>query len=163
MVIILLCSHMTEGVRESSEASFCACCKLSHFSRVQLFATFWTIAHRAPLSMGFSRQEYWCGLPSLPLGDLPNPGTETASHTSPELTGRVFTTSTNPITKNSVTMRTPWPNHLVTELGSAPQSHSKAYLWFQVVVKERITFTPGYQAKRTGISSSKDPKHPDGF
>ena len=45
-------------------------------SRVQLFATPWSIAHQAPLSMGFSRQEYWSGLPFPSPGDLPNPGIE---------------------------------------------------------------------------------------
>ena len=49
-------------------------CGLSHFSHVQLFATPWTIACQAPLSMGFSRQEYWSGLPFPSPGDLPNPG-----------------------------------------------------------------------------------------
>jgi len=39
----------------------------------------WTVAHQAPLSMGFSRQEYWSGLPFLSLGDLPNPGIEPGS------------------------------------------------------------------------------------
>ena len=43
------------------------------FSRVPLFVTPWTIACQAPLSMGFSRQEFWSGLPCLSLGDLPNP------------------------------------------------------------------------------------------
>ena len=47
---------------------------LSHFSHVQLFATPWTVAHQAPLSMGFSRQEYWSESPCPPPGDLPNPG-----------------------------------------------------------------------------------------
>ena len=47
---------------------------LCHFSRVQLFATPWTVAHQGPLSMGFSRQEYWSGLPFPPPGDLPDPG-----------------------------------------------------------------------------------------
>ena len=47
---------------------------VSHFSRVRLFATPWTVAHQAPLSMGFSRQEYWSGLPFPSLGDRPNPG-----------------------------------------------------------------------------------------
>ena len=48
----------------------CLCvCLLSHFSRVWLFATLWTIAHKALLSMGFSRQEYWSGLPCPPPGD----------------------------------------------------------------------------------------------
>ena len=49
-------------------------CKLSDFSRVWLFATPGTIAHQALLSMGFSWQGYWCGLPCPPPGDLPDPG-----------------------------------------------------------------------------------------
>ena len=48
-------------------------------SHVQLFVTLWTIGHQAPLSMGFSRQEYWSGLPFPPPGDLPNPGIEPGS------------------------------------------------------------------------------------
>ena len=51
----------------------CACV-LSHFSCVPLFATLRTVAHQAPLSMGFSRQESWSALPCPPPGDLPNPG-----------------------------------------------------------------------------------------
>ena len=43
-------------------------------SRVQLFATPWTVARQAPLSMGFSKQEYWSGLPFPSPGDLPDPG-----------------------------------------------------------------------------------------
>ena len=46
-------------------------CMLSH---VQFFVTSWTVASQSPLSMGFSRQEYWNGLPFLPPGDLPDPG-----------------------------------------------------------------------------------------
>ena len=45
----------------------------------QLFATPWTVAHQAPLSMGFSRQEYWSGLPFPSPGDLPDPGIEPRS------------------------------------------------------------------------------------
>ena len=48
-------------------------------SHVQLFATPWTIAHQAPLSMEFSRQEYWSGLPFPSPGDLPDPGIKPAS------------------------------------------------------------------------------------
>ena len=44
------------------------------FSRVCLFVTLWTVVHQAPLSMGFSRQEYWSRLPCPPPGDLPNLG-----------------------------------------------------------------------------------------
>ena len=54
----------------------------------------WTVAHQAPLTMGFSRQEYWNGLLLPPPGDLPDPGIEPASLTSPALAGRFFTTST---------------------------------------------------------------------
>ena len=43
-------------------------------SHLQLFVAPWTVAHQAPLSMGFPRQEYWSGLPCLPPGDLPDPG-----------------------------------------------------------------------------------------
>ena len=49
-------------------------CALSHFSCDQLSVTLWTVAHQGPLSMGFSRQEYWSGLPCPPPGDFPNPG-----------------------------------------------------------------------------------------
>ena len=52
---------------------------MKSLSRVQLFATPWTVAYQAPLSMGFSRQEYWNGLPFPSPGDLPNPGIEPRS------------------------------------------------------------------------------------
>ena len=52
---------------------------LNQFSHVQFFATLWTVTHQAPLSMRFSRQECWSGLPSPPPGDLPDPGIEPAS------------------------------------------------------------------------------------
>ena len=49
-------------------------CMLSRFSRVRLFVILWTVIHQGPLSMGFSRQEYWNGLPCPSPGALPNPG-----------------------------------------------------------------------------------------
>ena len=55
------------------------CAVLSSFICVGLLATPWTVAHQAPLSMEFSRQEYWSGLPFLPPGDLPNPGIKPGS------------------------------------------------------------------------------------
>ena len=66
---------------------------LSRFSRVQLFATPWTVAQQAPLSMVFSRQEYWSGSLCPPPGNLPNPRTETVSLKSPALAGGFFITS----------------------------------------------------------------------
>ena len=60
-------------------------CLLSCFSHVQLFATLWTVAHQAPLSMGFFRQEYWSGLPCPPPGDLLHPRIEPESPVAPAL------------------------------------------------------------------------------
>ena len=58
-------------------------------SCVGLFATPWTVACQAPLSKGFSRQEYWSGLPFPTLGDLPDSGIEPESPVSPELESRL--------------------------------------------------------------------------
>ena len=60
-------------------------CVPNHFSHVGLFATLWTVAHQAPQSMGFSRQEFWRGLPSPSPGDLPIPWFKPVSPTSPAL------------------------------------------------------------------------------
>ena len=65
-------------------------CMLSWFSRIRLFVTLRTVVHLAPLSMGFSRQEYWSGLPCSPPGDLPIPGIEPVSLRSPILAGGFF-------------------------------------------------------------------------
>ena len=67
---------------------------VSSLSHVWLFATSWTVACQAPLSMGLSRQEYWSELPFPPPWDLPNPGIEPMSLASPALAGGFFTTST---------------------------------------------------------------------
>ena len=76
-------------------AEMCYACKVqSRFQRVlslsvvQLFVTPWTVAHQAPLSMGFFRQEYWSGLLFPSSGDLSNPGIKSVS---PELAGGFFT------------------------------------------------------------------------
>ena len=63
------------------------------FSRVQLFAAPSTVAHQAPLSMEFSRQDYWSGLPFATPWDLPNPGVKPMSLASPALAGRLFSTA----------------------------------------------------------------------
>ena len=69
---------------------------LSHFSCVQPFAAPWAVAYQAPLSMEFSGQEYWSGLPCPHPGDFPNPGIKPASFMSPALAGGYFTTSLYP-------------------------------------------------------------------
>ena len=68
-------------------------CVLSCFSRVWLFATLWAAALQAHLSLGFSRQEYWSGVPFPPPGDPPDPGIEPPSLASPALAEGLFTTS----------------------------------------------------------------------
>ena len=65
-------------------------CILSHFSCVQLFVTPWTVAHQTSLSMGFSRHEYWSGLPWPPPEDLPNPVIKPVSLMSPALADEFF-------------------------------------------------------------------------
>ena len=83
-----ICSSVVQD--EFREYVFCV---LSHFSCIQRFATLWTVARQAPLSMGLSRQEYWSRLPFPSPGDLPNPGIKPTSLTSPALAGRFFTIS----------------------------------------------------------------------
>ena len=66
-------------------SSWIVCICISHFSCVQFFLTLWTVVHQAPLSMGFSRQEHWSGLPSPPPGALPDPEIEPTSPVLPAL------------------------------------------------------------------------------
>ena len=77
-----------EGFPGGSESKESACnagstlkMKVKSFSRIWLSATQWTVAHQAPMSMGFSRQEYWTGLPFPSSGGLPNPGIQVGSPT----------------------------------------------------------------------------------
>ena len=67
---------------------------LGRFSHVRLFVTLWNIVLQAPLSIGFSRQEYWRGFPCPSRGNLPNPGIKPTSLTSPALADMFLTTST---------------------------------------------------------------------
>ena len=75
-------------------------CILNHFSHVQPCHPMDHIACQAFLSMGFSRQEYWSGLPCPPPGDIPDPGIKPKSLMSPALAGRFFTTSMALLVKN---------------------------------------------------------------
>ena len=86
----------SSSVQSLSHVGLCKMqvCMLSHFSLVLLFATPWTIVCQAPLSMGFSRQEYWCGVPCPLEGDLPDPGIKPEYPASLALAGGFFTSST---------------------------------------------------------------------
>ena len=72
---------MRTGVFREVPPVPCAVCVCQSLSHVCLFATPSTVAHQAPLSMEFSKQEYWSGLPFLTPGDLPDPGIEPRSPT----------------------------------------------------------------------------------
>ena len=87
-------SGQRRGRWKQVECGWAHACMLSCFSHVQLFATPWTVARQAPLSRGFSRQEYGSRLPLPSPGNLPNSGTEPASLMSPAMAGGFFTTST---------------------------------------------------------------------
>ena len=95
IVVMIMVSYSTECFLRSRLCS-------SHFACVQCsvtsnsFLTPWTVAHQAPLSMGFPRKEYWSGLPFPSPGDIPDPEIEP---TSTALVGRFFTTE--PIGKSS--------------------------------------------------------------
>ena len=80
------------ATREALMCNFYRAWVLSHFACVWLFATPWTFACQAPLSMGFSRQEYWSGLPCPPPGDLSDSEIKPTSLMSHALAGRFFTT-----------------------------------------------------------------------
>ena len=84
-LLFLITIHNWKLLQLKEEAVFAPWCCASCFSRVQLFATLWAVAFQASGSMGFSRQEYWSGLPFSPPGDLPNLGIEPLSLTSPAL------------------------------------------------------------------------------
>ena len=101
----------------SSCHSACGTSVLCCFSRVQFFVTPWTVAHQAPLSMGFSRQGYWSGLPCPPPGDLPEPGIE------PALAGRFFTI--------------PWP-------GIKPESTALEAWSFNHRTTRKVPYSPLY-------------------
>ena len=94
-VLLQLFFHITKIIFSFCLSLYhCVCvCMLICFSCVRLFVILWTVAHQAPLSMGFSRQEYWSGLPLPPPGDLPDSVIEQISPVSPALAGRFFTTA----------------------------------------------------------------------
>ena len=105
-----------------------------NFSRVQICVTLRTVACQAPLSMGFSRQEYWSAVPYLPPGDLPEPGIKPKSLASPALAGRFFTLSTTWEAPFSM-LYFPFPSAesllketLVPQVGDLLQEHTLPYI-----------------------------------
>ena len=89
----LAAAAAADWIKQIAAFPIWCCAMLSHFSCVQLFAPLWTIACEAPLSMRFSRQEYWTGLPCPSPEDLPDLEVAPLSLTSPALAGGFFVTS----------------------------------------------------------------------
>ena len=121
---------IVSALRHSDHTCRCIC-MLSLFTRVLLFAILWTGACQGPLSIGFSRQEYWSGLPHTPSEDLPDPGTEPESLMSPELAGRFFTTSTTYVLSLSPKPDQLMPDHidvLISRLAAFRNVREK-FLW----------------------------------
>ena len=77
--------HHLQSWLPDKKFNYLKCVKAGSLSHVRLFPTPWTVAHQDPLSMGFSRQEYWSGLPCPPPGHLPDPGIERTSPVPPAL------------------------------------------------------------------------------
>ena len=112
---------------------------MKSLSRVRLFVTPWTVAHQAPLSMGFSRQEHWSGLPFPSPGGLPSPGIEPAS---PALAGGFFTSEPpgKPLEAVLVVPR-PVPRHCIN-VKSGFSRRSDLLKDTQVAVDRTVAETP---------------------
>ena len=94
-------------------------CGLNCFSGVWPSATLWTVAHQSSLSVGFSRWEYWSGLPYPPPGDLPDPEIEPESLPSPALAGRFFT------------IRATWEAPLRSTVHPKPSASDTGTVWLR--------------------------------
>ena len=138
-----------------SRVYVCACV-LSCFSCVQLFVTLWTVAHQAPLPMGFSRQEYWRGLTCFLPGGLLHPGIQPASLSSLVLAGGFFTTST--------TWEALQGLHVDSTLSQAHESFHKAFpFWISEKLRNShvIFHTVNFRLKWPGRFCSWCPGNPE--
>ena len=90
--LVFLEGHQSYWIRAHLRGLTCVC-MLSRFSHVWVFTTLWTVSLQAPLSMEFSKEDYWSGLPCPTPGDLPNPGIKPTSLMSLALASGFFTTS----------------------------------------------------------------------
>ena len=157
----LFADDMTLYVEDSAMLPENYSCVLSHFSHVQLSANLWTAACQAPLSVGFSRQEYWRGLPFPSPRDLPNPGIEPESLMSPALSG-VFLSLVSHLAKRKLL-------ELTTEFGKTANDKtntqkSVAFLYTnnkrsEREIQEAVPFTiASERIKCLGINLPKETK-----
>ena len=127
----------------------CVCVHAQSLRHVQLSAVLQTVAHQAPLSMEFYRQESWSGFPSPPLGDLPDPGVKPVSLPSPALGGRFFTPSTS------------WEVHSLSMcIPERPtlKSSNPGHWWILLTQKARIPSTDLAETKKKKNRQSESEK-----
>ena len=117
-----------------------------------LTVTVWTVPHQAPLSMGFSRQEHWSGLPCLPPGDLPDPKIKPVSLISPALAGGFFTSSATWEAQIQADKRPkPTPRERYTQ--SHPQlGNNKGLHGITPIFRLTVTPTPGQHQRAYTVS-----------
>ena len=134
------------------------CVHASCFSRVRLFATPWTAAHQAPLSMGFSRQEYWSGLPCPSPGDFSGPGTEPVSPAAPALQADSLPLSHQGSPRADVTSLLKGPRASYVALLSLWLKQESAHRRWQTASK-RLTLPPylGLEHDETTTFETKSP------
>ena len=128
------CVVQKEGWAFQWGVCVCVCVRIA-LGCARLFMTPWTVACQSPLSMEFSRQEYWSGFPFPNPGDLPNPGTELASPGASALAGRFFTTE-------AISLML-LPRYFLFLLLKTMHSHQLCYLlfrnWKQLLIFEGDT------------------------
>ena len=112
----------------------CICLRvcLSRFGNVWCFATLWTIACQAPLSLGFCSQEFQSGLPFPPLGHLPDPGMELTTPAAPRLAGEFFTTE-----PPGKTLRLHFKHQFSVQWGKGTPSIPKAWMLHRISSLQR--------------------------
>ena len=128
-------------------------CMQSHFNRILLFGTLSTVAHQALLSMGFSRQEYWNGLPFPPAGNLPDPGIKPESLMSPALAGRFFTT--NATWEALLFSFPPFPclrNISILDLGDGEGTGFSAAFAFRIIFKMTLHLDIPFEFRKLEFS-----------
>ena len=149
--VFLFCTNRIKSLSSEMILLVPVCAVLSRFSRVRLFATLWTVAHQAPLTMRFSRQEYWSEQSCSPPGGLPDPGTEPKSLTSPALSGGLFTPST--------TWDAQWPYQAQAFKIKKTVNAKAGFLYFDGVyilpATSLAAFTISFNRKAKPSSSSK--------
>ena len=130
------------------EQSVCAVASV----HVRIFATPGTVAHQAALSMGFSRQQYWSGLPCPPPGDLPNPGVKPRSLMSSALAGGFFTTSATWEAPRHLS-----PHHLTSAFRGCLSAH---FLGHMSIPTNRDTFLCKIHEKTSPAQTHSLPLNP---